>query len=314
MLNDFLKNPFNENIIGDFDSHLFPSLKLNISSLMILTETETDEETKIKRAQLNETKVAQPAILLHSILNFYKFFNENTEKIQTNSLRIDSVFGPSLGEIIALVAAESIGLNEAGVLLYNRGKFMQESCPIGTGSMLNVIGDVTKSIEVFKKFKEEVNLKSKEKSLINISSINSKRLLVISGKKDLVDSCSVFLKKNSIATRKLPVSAAFHSALMNEGQEMFKKHLEEADYEFRIPRFKVLSTIQPNDNQDTNKNVLIYCKRYGGIEFDKIVKKMLTDQFTHPVNLIECVKYNSSSDAVIYDMVKRKISYFEEYL
>jgi malonyl CoA-acyl carrier protein transacylase len=50
--------------------------------------------------------------------------------------QIQYIFGPSLGEIISLVAGESISLNEAGVMLYFRGKFMQESCPKGEGKIL----------------------------------------------------------------------------------------------------------------------------------------------------------------------------------
>lgn len=320
MLNDMLKNPLNENIIGDFDTYLYPLLKLNISSLMILQDNESEDSIKLKRSQLNETQIAQPAILLHSILNYYKFLNEKREEIQSNSLKIDSVFGPSLGEIIALVASESLSLNEAGILLYNRGRFMQESCPIGTGSMLNIVGDINNSKEIYNNF--IADLSHNDNEMINISSINSKRLLVISGRSDLIDKCNVFIKKNSIATRKLQVSAAFHSALMKKGQEMFKKYLDEADIKFELPVFRVLSTIEEigdindvvySNNKVENIKVLAYDIKDKD-RFDLIVKDMLVKQYTHPINLIECVKYNYNNHVRIYDVVKRKYCDYSDYL
>jgi len=89
---------------------------------------DSTDVTKRKALLINQTEISQPAILLHSYLTFQK-----TKEFLINNYDIKYLFGPSLGEIIALVVGKSINLYDAGELLYKRGKYMQESCPIGVG-------------------------------------------------------------------------------------------------------------------------------------------------------------------------------------
>ena len=135
MLNDFSSDPKYTKVIKEFDNYLYDYTKINISEVMSFKEGE-EESTKQKASILNSTEISQPAILLISIV-ISKWFQLNLNKLRLDNVitenQIKYVFGPSLGEIISLVAAESISLNEAGKLLYFRGKFMQESCPKGEG-------------------------------------------------------------------------------------------------------------------------------------------------------------------------------------
>ena len=94
-------------------------------------QIETSEQTKKKAEILVQTEISQPAILLHSYLTFLKMKDYLCETYE-----IAYLFGPSLGEIISLVIGNSINLYDASKLLYNRGKFMQESCPNGAGLYL----------------------------------------------------------------------------------------------------------------------------------------------------------------------------------
>lgn len=122
---------------------------------------------------------------------------------------------------------------------------MQESCPKGegklkiyVGAMLNVIGETNISLELFEKFK--LNLEDKE--YINVSSIHSRRLLVISGKKNLIEKCRLYFKENNIQSKLLNVSAAFHSKLMEIGMSKFSTFLE--DKIFNFPKYGVISTVK----------------------------------------------------------------------
>ncbi len=346
MLND-LEKKYSE-LIKNFDKDLenkitlksdlkeknFPMEKItnfNFSYLTILQESNNDQDNKIKREILNETKYAQPAILLHSYLNYLKFKEDFLIKNDSefiNASKNNFFFGPSLGEIISLVAAGCLDLNKAGDMLYNRGNFMQESCPKNIGSMLNVVGEINKTIHLFEDFVKNFD-KQKNENLnnkifnnfdneINISSIMNKRLIVISGKANVIEECAKYMKNNNIACRKLIVSAAFHSRLMLEGSEKFKVYLfdKKNDIKFSFPEVNVLSTIDPK---------FVYLKKdlnnLTENDFDTKVKNLLVEQFIKKVDILGCIeKYfyeNTTKDKEafgIYDIVKRKIIDLNEFI
>lgn len=317
------------------------------SDLMLLDKNNNQAADKIKREILNETKYAQPAILLHSYLNFLKFCEENkpsssdTLNIYHNSLNENKAlsnqinnniyfFGASLGEIISLAIAGSLNIQKAMILLYNRGKFMQESCPKGTGSMLNIVGDVNLTIPAFERFINE-KLKSKKyysenidsdvnnkNYEINISSVMNKRLIVISGRTELIEDCARYMKDCGFASRKLIVSAAFHSNLMLEGSEKFREFLfdKQNQINFRFPKFDILSTINPEFIYQRKEAIDI-----SESEFDLKVKNLLVDQFVKKVDILGCInKYkdlNSQNGIVnyeIYDIIKRKKFDLDEFI
>lgn len=285
MLNEFANDEKFKEKIALCDKILFKYIKANLSDLMTLKENDSDSENKNKRNLLNLTKIAQPAILLYSILHYEKF-------LENNKAKIEYLFGPSLGEIIALVASDSIVFEDSIKLVYMRGKFMEESCPLGEGAMLNIVGDIDTTIELFNKFKTL----NGDGDLINISSINNKRLIVASGKTALIDKLNVFMRDNKIACRRLPVSAAFHSNLMIQGQAQFEKYLKEESVNFSAPKVKIISTIEPVILNDT------------------VIKDLLVKQFTKQVDLLHGIKQIHKENIEIYELVKRKFIDINEYI
>ena len=83
--------------------------------------------------ELNQTFRTQPALLTSSyaIWRVWKSLNGKTPS---------HMAGHSLGEYSALLCAGAIDFKDAVKLVEQRGKFMQESVPAGTGSMAAVIG------------------------------------------------------------------------------------------------------------------------------------------------------------------------------
>jgi malonyl CoA-acyl carrier protein transacylase len=301
MLNDFIDSNINHNntynkIIERVDNKLYPIINSKLSDIMTYID---DSDASKKRNILIQTKISQPAIILHSILNYYKFM----ETINNNTYTIKYLFGPSLGEITSLVAAESLNIDNAAELLYYRGSFMQESCPINTGGMLNIVGDIDKTTNIFENYIQSLN--DKDKEYINVSSIYSKRLLVISGRMDLIDKCIVYMKAKSIACRKLQTSAAFHSKLMEKGKELFSDYLQN-NITFVKPKIDILSTID---------NSLIYSMFDNNKEdIDKIIKDCLTRQFIKKIDLLSCINKCKEDGLEIYDLNKRKFIDYNEYL
>jgi malonyl CoA-acyl carrier protein transacylase len=291
MLNDFLTNDYKD-YIDNFNSELRPLINKDISELMTLVPNKPDEEVKKLRFSLNKTEIAQPAILLHCYLSYQRL----TKEVNINKIKY--LFGSSLGELIALVIAESIDLNSAGRLLYNRGKLMQQSCPLGKGSMLNVVGDIGKNIDLFNEFKRDIV----EGEYIDIATIHSKRLIVISGKTEIVDDCGRFFKTHQIACRKLPVSAAFHSSLMKSGQREFDKYLKEVGIVFKPPKIPIISTIEKIILSNDSEN------------FDGTMKRLLVKQFTEKVDNLTCLQISHDKELPTYDLITRKFIDYNDFL
>jgi [acyl-carrier-protein] S-malonyltransferase len=298
MLNDFISVKSNRAFIDKFDESLFDLVGSKISKLMTLEADDSEEAIKNKRMIINQTQISQPAILLQSILNYKKF--------DISEFHIENLFGPSLGEIISLVIADSIDYKQGARLLFKRGALMQESCAVGQGAMLNIIGDSQIIIEHVNKFKNNLSIELKD--FIDISSINSKRLVVASGKTELIEQLMTYLKENAIACKKMTVSAAFHSKLMENAQTKFYEYLNSSDIIFKKPKFNILSTIEDLNVYQNIQKLLDENK------FDMEVKKLLVKQLRVAVNLLDCVKYNMENHIEVYDMNKRKFIDYNDYI
>src|SRR5713101_4625904 len=106
------------------------------------TFEEADEALGIKLSQLcfegpddqlRLTENTQPAILTVSVAVW--------RVLQEKGIRQPAfVAGHSLGEYSAHVAAGTIGFADAVRTVRNRGKYMQEAVPVGTGSMAAILG------------------------------------------------------------------------------------------------------------------------------------------------------------------------------
>ncbi|MFJ7152411.1 type I polyketide synthase [Streptomyces sp. NPDC100445] len=110
--------------------------------------------------------------------------------------------GHSVGEIAAAHAAGILDLADAGELVAARGRLMQ-ALPEG-GAMTAV--EATEA--------EVAPLLARAPGVVGVSAVNGPRALVLSGAEDAVQAVAGRLAQDGHRTRRLPVSHAFHSALM----------------------------------------------------------------------------------------------------
>jgi [acyl-carrier-protein] S-malonyltransferase len=82
--------------------------------------------------QLRLTEITQPAILTVSIAAL--------RALEMRMPKPTYVAGHSLGEYSAHVASGTMTFTEAVVTVRNRGKYMQEAVPVGTGTMGVILG------------------------------------------------------------------------------------------------------------------------------------------------------------------------------
>lgn len=142
----------------------------------------------------------------------------------------DYVAGHSLGEYSALVAAGAISLSDAVRTVRSRGKYMQESTPVGSGAMAAILG--ADLADVMNACGE-----AQEGQVCNPANINSPSQIVIAGDTAAVERAMVLLKERGAKrTIKLNVSAPFHCSLMMPAQEQLALDFEKIEFtDLRVP-------------------------------------------------------------------------------
>jgi len=196
--------------------------------------------------KLNLTQNTQPSIMMvgYSIYSVLK----NEFGINLNEAKFFA--GHSLGEYTALVCSDSLNLETATNLLHQRGKFMQEAVPEGKGSMLAILG-----LEQ-NKILEEIKAASLD-GVCEIANDNCPGQIVVSGEKNAIEKMSDNLKKKSIRSIILPVSAPFHCSLMKKAEENMKSKITDAV--FKKPNPGIISNVTAKIENDpaTIKELLI---------------------------------------------------------
>jgi [acyl-carrier-protein] S-malonyltransferase len=141
--------------------------------------------------------------------------------------------GHSLGEYSALCCAGAISFEDAVLLVHKRGKYMQEAVPVGKGAMAAIMGaDI-----------EKVRTVIAETAGVNLANFNGATQVVISGEKEAVDIAieKIGARKNKF----LPVSAPFHSELMQPAADKLAVDLD--NIEFKDLKFPVINNIETKE-------------------------------------------------------------------
>ncbi len=153
----------------------------------------------------------------------------------------------------------------AAYLLHERGKAMQESVPPGQGAMIAVLGMRMNEVE------KEISL-LKKKGICEIANDNSDGQIVVSGTKTVIEILSENLKKKRKKGILLPVSAPFHSSLMQQASQRMIDKIENTD--FLNPKPGIISNVTAKEEDDVN-----------------IIKPLLVNQITSRVRWRESVNY-----------------------
>ena len=200
-------------------------------------------------SELTKTANTHPALMAHSMAVVRVLEKEFGIKLKDKA---SYVAGHSLGEYTAACAAGVFSLADTAKLLRTRGEAMQQAVPLGFGGMAAVLGVSFKDIDAL------VEACNDENNLCVAANDNSDGQVVLSGHMAAIEKAvaiaSEFGAKRCV---KLPVSAPFHSPLMQPAAEVMAKALEEVEsHSAQIPLIANVTAQVESSKEEIIKNLI----------------------------------------------------------
>ena len=206
---------------------------------------------------LSLTANTQPAILTVSsmILTI----------VREHGIHPDFVAGHSLGEYTALVAAGALTYPDALRAVRRRGELMQEAVAVGAGAMAAIIGLTPEAVE-------EICQKAAQGEVVEVANLNTPMQTVVAGHAAAVNRASAAARaKGAKRVQLLPVSAPFHSSLMQSIAQEFATVLDGLD--ISDPQVPFIAGLDAEPKQTAAE-----------------VTQSLIDQLDHPVRWVDVIR------------------------
>ena len=221
---------------------------------------------------LNLTVNTQPVMLTASVA-FYRAW------LEAGGAKPDIMAGHSLGEYSALTAANVLSLTDAVKLVRLRAQAMQNAVPVGVGGMAAVLGI---DDAVVKQVCADAQAATGE--IVEAVNFNSPGQVVIAGHKGAVEkACELAKAAGAKRALVLPVSAPFHSTLLQPAAEKLQAAL--AELNLHTPEILVVNNVDVRIETDVAR-----------------IKDALVRQAWHPVRWVECAQFIAEQG--VTDMVE----------
>jgi [acyl-carrier-protein] S-malonyltransferase len=180
--------------------------------------------------------------------------------------RLTAAFGLSLGEFTALHAAGTLTLEDAVVLVRERGIGMQEASERVPSGMtaLTLDRDAAEALCA--------DVRAVTGGTLSVANLNAPGQVVISGDKVSLEKAEALAKERGVRRpTRLPVAGAFHSELMRPGAERLARVLEKV--RLSPPSLPVIPNATARPTKDVGE-----------------IRAALLAQVTSPVRFVECVE------------------------
>ncbi len=221
--------------------------------------------------ELNQTDVTQPAMLAAGVATWRAWQSHNGAQPQYMA-------GHSLGEYTALVCAGAMDFADAITLVRDRGQYMQEAVPAGTGAMAAILGlDDAKVVELC--------AQAAAGEILSAVNFNSPGQVVVAGHKAAVDRAVVLAKEaGSKRAVVLPVSVPSHCQLMQPAADRLAERLKKIN--LREPGIAVINNVdvKAENDPDAIRNALVR-QLYSPVRWVETVQAMAAKGVTR---IVEC--------------------------
>lgn len=210
--------------------------------------------------ELALTHITQPAILTASVA-IWRIWEA------AGGAQPALMAGHSLGEYSALVCSGALAFTDAVGLVRKRGEFMQGAVPVGVGAMAAIVGLEDEAV-----VDACARAAASSAGVVAAVNFNSPGQVVIAGHRPAVDAaieaCKAAGAKRALP---LPVSAPFHSPLMQPAAERFAEVLEGIN--IQVPVVPVLQNYSLESSMDVDT-----------------IRRNLVAQIHNPVPWVETVR------------------------
>ena len=188
------------------------------------------------------------------------------------------VAGHSLGEYTALTAAEALTLEDAVRLVRFRASAMQEAVPVGEGAMAAIIGlsdeDASRACAT-----------AAEGQVVEPVNFNAPSQVVIAGHKAAVErACAAARQLGAKRALVLPVSAPFHSSLLQPAADRLRAYL--AKVEIKTPAIPLVNNVDVAIETEPARIADALARQAAGpVRWVEIVRLLASQGVTH---VVEC--------------------------
>lgn len=213
--------------------------------------------------ELKLTENTQPALMAVSMAVVRVLIKQSGKSLSEMAA---FVAGHSLGEYAALCAAESLTLADTARLLRKRGQAMQAAVPVGIGGMAALMGaDIDAA--------REIAAAAAQGEVCVAANDNASGQVVLSGHNAAIErALALAAERGFKRSVKLPVSAPFHSPLMQAAADVMREALGQVI--LKPPVVPVIPNVLAQATQDPEK-----------------IRSLLVEQITGSVRWRESVLY-----------------------
>jgi [acyl-carrier-protein] S-malonyltransferase len=211
------------------------------------------------KEDLQQTKVTQPAIFLHSVI---------LAEILGDTVEAQAAAGHSLGEFSALTFAGVLDFESGLQLVSQRAQAMQQACEKTGGTMAAVLGLEDSVVE---------KVCEGTPGVVVAANYNCPGQLVISGERAAITAaCEALTGAGARRALVLPVGGAFHSPLMESAQETLAAAIAATHFKSpRIPIYQNVSTQGETDPENIQKNLI--AQLTAAVKWTQSVRNMRAD-------------------------------------
>lgn len=212
--------------------------------------------------ELQQTKVTQPAIFLHSVI---------LAKILGNDFKPEMVAGHSLGEFSALVANRVLSFEDGLKLVSKRALAMQKACEMQESTMAAVLGLEDAVVE---------EVCASIDGIVVAANYNCPGQLVISGAVSAINTaCELLIEKGAKRAIKLPVGGAFHSPMMEPAREELAEAIENTIFHKPIcPVYQNVVAKAVKDSVEIKENLILQLT--APVRWTQTIQQMIADGAT----------------------------------
>lgn len=221
--------------------------------------------------ELNLTTNTQPAMLTAAVAIYRAWRDAGGQAPAV-------VAGHSLGEYSALTAADALSLEDAVRIVRIRADAMQTAVPVGTGGMAAILGLEDAVVA-------SVCEQAAQGEVVEAVNFNAPAQVVIAGSKDAVArACELAKAAGAKRALPLPVSAPFHSSLLQPAAQVLGKALAGVTLSSpAIPLINNVDVASPAD-PDAIRDALVR-QAWRPVRWVEVIRAMKAQGVTH---VVEC--------------------------